>query len=250
MKTASEQARRLPTELLIPEARHHQRWRYLRSAIITVFAALVIAAAAAVFSILSQRSSGVGEERAPLASASAAAASSCRTFWAKSAPIRNHLGNDLTTPPSGPLPPYIVGDGGGQNAALLFVGSRGSYECFVGSPSSVVGMGGSPDGSTSRSPSAAHPVTLSSPALFTDSGAKFRVVTGQAARDVTSITLRLSDDTMIHPALGHGYFIAWWPGTATVVSSAFSIHGLVHRSGGAPSSPLHEFGSEVPATSP
>jgi hypothetical protein len=250
MTTASEQTRRQPTELLIPEARQHQRWRYVRSTAITILAALVIAATVAVFTILSQRSSGVGEEGAPLAAASATAASSCRTFWAKSAPIRKHMGNDLTTPPSTPLPPYVVGDVGEQNAALLFAGSGGFYECFVKSPSSVVGMGGSPDGSTSRSPSVAHPVTLSSPALFTDVGAKFQVVTGQAARGVTSITLKLSDSTMLHPALGHGYFIAWWPGTATVVSSAFVAHGVVHHSGGAPSSPPQQLGANVPNASP
>jgi hypothetical protein len=68
--------------------------------------------------------------------------------------------------------------------------------------------------------------------------AGYLLVTGQAVRGVTSITLKLSDGTEVHPALGHGYFIAWWPGTATVVSSAFVAHGLVHHSGGAPSSPL------------
>jgi hypothetical protein len=238
MKTASQQTRTPPTELLIPEARQHQRWRYVRSIFIATIAAIVIAAGVGVFAIFSQRSTGLGEGGASFATASATAASACRTFWAKSATIRNHMGNDLAPPPSTSLPPYIVGDVGGQHAALLFVGSGGFYECFVKSPASVVGVGGSPDGSSSRTPSAMHPITLSSPALFTNVGAKFQLVTGQAAQDVTSITLELSDGKVIHPALRHAYFIAWWPGTATVVSSAFVAHGLVHHSGGAPSSPL------------
>ena len=235
---ASEQTRTQAAQLLIPEARHHQRWRYVRSIAIMILAALVVASAVAAFTIFSQRSSGVGEDGAPLATASTTAASACRTFWLKSAPLRSRVdGNDLTDPHSAPLPPYIVGDVGEQNAALLFVGSGGFYQCFVKSPASVVGMGGSPDGSASRIPSGAHPITLSSPALFTNVKAKFQVVTGQAARGVTSITLKLSDGTMIHPVLGHGYFIAWWPSTATVVSSGFVSHGLVHHSGGAPSTP-------------
>jgi hypothetical protein len=235
---ASEQTRTPPTELLIPEARQHQRWRHVRSIFIVTIAAVVIAAGVAVFAVFSQWSTGVGEGGAPFATSSSTAASACRTFWAKSATIRNRMGNDLTPPPSAALPPYIVGDVGGENAGLLFVGSGGFYECFVKSPASVVGVGGSPDGSSSRTPSAEDPVTLSSPALFTNVGAKFQLVTGQAAPGVTSISLKLSDGTIIHPALGHGYFIAWWPGTATVVSSAFVAHGLVHHSGGAPSSPL------------
>ena len=235
---AGQQTPTPPTELLIPEARQHQRLRYVRSIFIATIAAVVIATGVGVFTIFSQVSTGVGEGGAPFAKASATAESACRTFWAKSATIRGHMGNDLAPPPSTSLPPYIVGDLGEQNAGLLFVGSGGSYECFVKSPASVVGVGGSPDGSSSRTPSAAHPVTLSSPELFTDIKAKFQLVTGQAARGVTSITLKLSDGTVVHPALGHGYFVAWWPGTATVVSSAFLAHGLVHHSGGAPSSPL------------
>ena len=235
---AIEETRAPPSELLIPEARKRQRWRYVRSILFAAMAAVVVAAGVAIFAIFSQRPAGVGESGTPFATASSTAASACRTFWAKSTAIRNRMGNDLTPPPSTSLPPYIVGDVGGENAALLFVGSGGFYECFVKSPASVVGVGGSPDGSSSRTPSAVNPVTLSSPALFTNVGAKFQLVTGQAARGVASISLKLSNGTMIHPALGHGYFIAWWPGTATVVSSAFVAHGLVHHSRGAPSSPL------------
>ena len=238
MKTVSQQARTPPTELLIPEARQHQRWRYVRSILVATIAAFVIVGGSWGLRIFSQRSTGGSEDGAPFATASATAASACRTFWAKSAPLRNHMGNDLAPPPSTRLPPYIVGDVGRQNAGLLFVGSGGFYECFLQTPASVVGVGGSPDGSSSRTPSAAHPLTLSSPALFTNVGAKFQLVTGQAARGVTSVTLKLSNGAVVHPALGHGYFIAWWPGTATVVSSAFVAHGSIHHSGGAPSSPL------------
>jgi hypothetical protein len=238
MKTASQQIQTPPAELLIPEARQHQRWRYVRSIFIATIAAVVIAAGVGIFAIFSQRSTGAGEGGAPFPTASATAASACRTFWAKSVTLRNHMGSDLAPPPSTSLPPYIVGDVGGQFAGLLFVGSGGFYECFVKSPASVVGVGGSPDGSSSRTPTAAQPVTLSSPALFTDVKAKFQLVTGQATRGVTSISLKLSDGTMLHPALGHGYFISWWPGTATVVSSAFVADGSVHHSSGAPSSPL------------
>lgn len=240
MKTASE-SHAQPTELLIAEARQHQRWRYVRSIVVAIVAALALAIGVGVFSILSQRSTGGREGGAPFATARASAASACRTFWAESATLRNQTGRDQSPPPSFSLPPYVVGDVGEHDAALLFVGSGGYDECFVKMPASVasvVGVGGSPDGTSSRTPSAAYPITLSSPALFTAFKAKFQEITGQAAPGVRSITLELSDGTTVHPALGHGYFIAWWPGTATVVSSTFVAHGLVHHAGGAPSSQL------------
>jgi hypothetical protein len=228
MNPRVEQADARPAELLIPEARQHQRWRYIRVTVIAIVAALVIAALAAVSVIFYQRSSSsLGEVRtAQLKTAS----SSCRAFWAKAIPLFHHVGNFPAT-----LPPYLLGDVGEQNAALLYQDSQYSMVCFLSSPSSVVGVG---TAGTSRTPSAAHPVTLSSPALYTDVNAKFQLVTGQALGGVTSITLTLSDGTVVHPALGHGYFIAWWPGMAPVVSSTFVDDGSVQHSGGAPSSPF------------
>lgn len=236
-----EQADARPATLLIPEARLHQRWRHMRITVVAGAAAVVIATLAAVSVILSQRFSSFGGDRAAQLTT---ASSSCRVFWTSAIRSTHPVGHYPAT-----LPPYLLGDVGEQNAALLYQDSQRSFVCFLASPSSVVGISGG-TGSMSRSPSTAHPVTFSSPALFTDVRAKFQLVTGQAGRDVTSVTLTLSDGTVVHPTLGHGYLIAWWPGTATVVSSTFVAYGSVRHSDGAPSSPLQHWGPGSSGTSP
>ena len=199
----------------------------MRVTVMAIATALVIGALAVVSVIFYQRSSGTGKDRAAQLRT---ASSSCRAFWAKGRPHGFPAADIPTT-----LPPFLLGDVGENNAALLFRDSQNSMVCFLRSPSSVVGV--STAGSSST-PSAAHPVTLSSPALYSGVNARFQLVTGQALGGVTSITLTLSDGTVVHPALRHGYFIAWWPGMASVTSSTFVVDGSVQHSGGAPSSPF------------
>ena len=137
----------------------------LRSILVATIAAFVIAAGVGVFAIFSQRSTGGSEDGAPFATASATAASACRTFWAKSAPLRNHMGNDLAPPPSTPASLHCRGCREAERWTP-FCRIWRLLRAFLQSPASVVGVGGSPDGSSSRTPSAVHPDPQLSGALY------------------------------------------------------------------------------------
>jgi hypothetical protein len=169
-------------------------------------------------------------------------AAACQAYWKSIAGLRSNLpGSEPAT-----LPAVTVGDVRGSNAALLYMEPHGSWTCFLSSPSSVVGIEGSSDGSFSRTPSATEPVTMSSPALYTVVSDKFQLVEGQATQAVSSITLTLSDGTVVRPTLRGGYFLAFWPGTTSVVSSSYRVGKETYQSGGVPPSPIQEFRGQLP----
>ena len=62
-----------PTEVLIPEARHHRRRRYLRTGFLAVICALVIAGLIATVVVLTSGPAADGKARPPTAAASASA---------------------------------------------------------------------------------------------------------------------------------------------------------------------------------
>jgi hypothetical protein len=223
--------------LLIPEARDHQRHRHRSLAIMVIVLALGLVAvvAAGTVAFRSRDSQSTGEGRPATASELKADSATCQDFWKL---MLRH--SPLAGRAPALLPAVTVSDVRGTDAALLYIDGPGEWTCFLSS-SSVVGLGGSPDGSFSRTPSAADPVTLSSPALWTKVNVKFQMVEGQAARDVSSITLTLSGRTRVRPTLRGGYFVAFWPGTASVVSSSYRIGNAAYQSGGAPPSPTQEF---------
>jgi hypothetical protein len=45
------------------------------------------------------------------------------------------------------------------------------------------------------------------------------VALGQAGSAVTGVTLSLSDGTQVVTTVGNGYFTAWWPSDATMLSA-------------------------------
>jgi hypothetical protein len=228
--------------LLIPEARGHQRHRHRRLAIMVIVLALGLVAVIAGTVFFRGGAQSAGGEGGPATPAELKADSSaCQASWKA---MRSQSPLSGSTPAL--LPAVTVSDVKGTYAALLYINGPGSWTCFLSSPSSVVGLGGSPDGSFSRTPSASDPVTLSSPALFTNVKAKFHLVEGQAARDVSSITLNLSRGTQVRPTLRDGYFVAFWPGTASVVSSSYRLGNAAYQSGAAPRSPSQEFDGRLP----
>lgn len=228
--------------LLIPEARGRQRHRHRRVAVMVIVLALGLVAVVAAGTVLFRGGAPSAGEGGPATPTELKADSSaCQSSWRT---LR--LQSPLSGRAPALLPAVTVSEVRGTYAALLYIKGPGSWTCFLSSPSSVVGLGGSTDGSFSRTPSASDPVTLSSPALFTNVKAKFQLVEGQAARDVSSITLTLSSGTKVRPTLRGGYFVAFWAGTASVVSSSYRIGNAAFQSGAAQPSPTQVFDGRLP----
>lgn len=228
--------------LLIPEAGGHKQRRHRRRAIVVIALAFGVAAILSVGSVFLRGSDNASDSGPASPAQLRAESAACQSFWTSATDLSSHIsGGGLAT-----LPAVTVSDVRGSYAALLYMGSHGSVTCFLSSPSSVVGIEGG-DGSFSRTPTATNPVTLSSPSLFTNVGAKFQLVEGQAAPNVRSVTLTLSDGTVVHPTLSGGYLLGFWPGTTSAVSSSYRIGKSVHQSGGAPLSPAQLFGDQLPS---
>lgn len=231
-----------PEHLLIPEARGHQQRRHRQFALIVLVSALGIAAISSVWFAFLQGPRSASESGPATPAQLKVEGAACDAYWKSTAGLRSKLpGSEPAT-----LPAMTVSDVRGSYTALLYMEPRGSWTCFLSSPSSVVGiMGG--DGSFSAAPSTTSPVTLSSPALITSVHAKFQLIEGQALREVSSITITLSDGTVVRPTLKDGYVLAFWPGTTSAVSSAYQIGDATYQASGAPASPSQEFGDHAPS---
>jgi hypothetical protein len=164
----------------------------------------------------------------PTASQMASATTACQeditTVW--------QSGNSLT--PSDPafpkqLPPFVVGDFRGPYSALLYQDSHDTFTCLVSTTSShAIGLTGG-SGLFFGTPSDTTPVAMSTPALMTDNGAPLQLVEGETLRDVTSLSFTLSNGTTVSPTLEHGYFLVWWPGTASISTTTYEADGSAHQ---------------------
>ncbi len=203
--------------LLIPEARDHRRRRYSRASIII---ALICAALTAASVLLVQRlSPATGNPTRQLTAAS----SSCRSFMSKLSRV-----SPLDGVPPADLPTAVVGGIQGSTGAILYQGHPGGWWCLLSTPSSVVAISGTTNGSLTRTPSAAQPVTIASPGFARERNTVFQLVAGQALREVTTIALTLTNGATITPTRAHGYWIAWWQGSASLESTSFSTHRGVY----------------------
>jgi hypothetical protein len=61
-------------------------------------------------------------------------------------------------------------------------------------------------------------VTVAHLGLAAEGGATYTVADGQISSDVSGLTLQLSDGSTVQATTGGGWFVSWWPGSATVSS--------------------------------
>jgi hypothetical protein len=105
---------------------------------------------------------------------------------------------------------------GGTNPAerSISIGFGGGSASSGGSVAIHGWLSSSGGGSNSGVPSG----TVQSP-FIGSSMASAGFAIGEAATDVTGVTLNLSDGSTVVASVGNGYYAAWWPGSATLASA-------------------------------
>jgi hypothetical protein len=149
-----------------------------------------------------------------------------------------------------PTPPIPAGgwsavltDTRGPYTAILFeaAGGRAEMSCFSGRQPAQAVLGGS-WGTQTPSPVPAGEITLvSSGGHVTppDEGSEqFSQLVGRTGPGVTDVTLRLDDGTRVTASSANGWFMAWWPGRHSVITSEVrTSSGSVVRAFGGQLSP-------------
>lgn len=94
------------------------------------------------------------------------------------------------------------------------------------------------NGSPTPLPAPVDGVVLGGTGLDAEMGHPYTVEQGRAGPDVSAVSLTLTDGTTVTTTVGHGYFVAWWPGTATPTSVRFRTpRGVIERPVGDVNSP-------------
>lgn len=111
--------------------------------------------------------------------------------------------------------PYIIS---------IYSASEGKavFSCFAGRDLGVATLGGVfiPGSATSVASGQVAIVSYGGNATPPDEGsARFSRLIGRAGPGVTMVSAKLADGTQVSATLSHGWFLAWWPGTARPVST-------------------------------
>lgn len=221
---------RLPSEWIVRQERSlvaevsfsRKRTKRRRAFVVIAGTVAVVIAIVMVLGGIEDRPAFAGWSATPIQSSAAQLASVASTCQAQ----RASLSQLLPGFNPGPLPPYVLGDVRGPYSVLLYVNAENSLVC-IDTPSGA-GLFGSSGGSFSSAPSNQQDVTISTPAFINSPSGALRLVTGQAGTDVTSISITLSDGSVVTPTLSNGYFLAWWPSSANIMSTSFFADGSVH----------------------
>jgi hypothetical protein len=121
----------------------------------------------------------------------------------------------------------VVVDTRGPYTMILFTAAHDAAELSCFSGLKPVSLGGSFATHPPLPVLAGHVSIVSSGSTSTppaEGSQHFSQVVGRTGRGVTAVTLTLRSGTRVRASLGHGWFLAWWPGTqrgtATDVTSS------------------------------
>jgi len=141
----------------------------------------------------------------------------------------------------GSLAPEVSDVRGPYTVTVFGGGSNGGAMCIS-----------APDGNAivqritwSSTPIGPGAVMLDRVRVLFDSGQPYSLVEGRTGEAVTGVTLTLENGSRVTATIGHGFLLAWWPGsvsaTAVVVStsSGSSTQSVVPASSGAANSVCH-----------
>ncbi len=131
---------------------------------------------------------------------------------------------------------FAVSHGGAQNEATCLTGGsawragpqltltsrKGNTIIQVGAAGRAVGSRVSGRGSSFASSSPPTVGTVSGPTVDWVSSSNDEVAVGEVGAGVTSVTLTLSNDTVVVTTVANGYYAAWWPGYSPVRSTSFT----------------------------
>jgi hypothetical protein len=105
---------------------------------------------------------------------------------------------------------------------LTLTSRNGSTIIQVGGVGRAVGSRVSGRGSSFASSSPATVGTVSGPTVDWVSSSNDEVALGEVGAGVTSVSLTLSNETVVATTVSNGYYAAWWPGYSPVRSTSFT----------------------------
>ena len=111
----------------------------------------------------------------------------------------------------GPYTVTVYGDGG-QGGALC-VSAPGAISLrFFGGSDAPAGPGA---------------IAVDQVGFLSRDGQAYTLVVGQTGAGVTGVSLALGNGSDVTATSGHGFFVAWWPGTQSITSAAVTTAGGV-----------------------
>jgi hypothetical protein len=105
---------------------------------------------------------------------------------------------------------------------LTLTSSKGNTIIQVGGVGHVVGSRVSARGSSFASSARATIGSVGGPTVDWVSSSNDEVAVGEVGAGVTSVSLTLSNDTVVATTVSNGYYAAWWPGYSPVRSTSFT----------------------------
>lgn len=109
----------------------------------------------------------------------------------------------------------VVTDSRGPYTASIYADSTSNDVCLSGNGVSML----------SRSTSSAPPSVPAGHIEFGGAGMRdsslnqLTLADGRAAADVSAVTIELSDGSSVEATVANGWYLAWWPGTATATNA-------------------------------
>lgn len=110
----------------------------------------------------------------------------------------------------------VLTDTRGPFTFVIFAGAKSSATCISGPSFTAVSSAGS---SVARPAVPAAQIALSSTSHTARDGDAYSFAEGRTGPGVTAATLVLADGSRVQASSANGWFVAWWPGSSSVVSA-------------------------------